>query len=153
MTLSTPAELQARYDALTARIIALDRDIALETDRERRAMAQAKRDELARERETIAGDMMLLGVTPQHSAPLEHRVTALEREVNWLKRLIKPGPRQLLAKVIFFAMLISAWSMWMVKEIRDWFLIHPAQAILITLALILSALIIRWLPEDDHDQR
>lgn len=153
MTLSTPAELQARYDALTARITALDRDIALETDRERRIVAQEKRDELARERETVAGDMLLLGATPDKHAPLEHRVTTLERDVHWLKRLVKPGPRQILAKVIFFGMLVAAWSMWMVKEVRDWFIIHPAQAIIITLALILSALIIRWLPEDDHDQR
>lgn len=153
MTLSTPAELQARFDALTARIVALDREIVLEVDRERRAVAQAKRDELAHEREGIAAELKLQGVTLQQPGHLEHRVTVLEKEVDWIKRLVKPGARQLIAKVIFFSLLVAAWSMWMVKEIRDWFLLHPLQAILITLALGTAALIIRWLPEDDHDQR
>lgn len=153
MTLSTPAELQARFEALTARIVALDREIALETDRERRAVAQAKRDELAVEREQVAADMALLGVTPAQHAPIEHRVSALERDVSWLKRVLQPGPRQLLAKVLFFGLLLAAWSLWMIGEVRTWLLAHPAQAIVITLALGTAALVIRWLPEDDHDQR
>lgn len=151
MTLSTPAELQARYDALTTRIGALDVDISRELDTERRTLLQSRRDEMAKEREAIAGDMMLLGVTPQKHAPIEHRVLTLEREVTWIKGVLKPGARQLLARVLFYGLLIIAWSMWMVKEIRDWLLLHPMQAVLITIALVCAALIIRWLPEDsDH---
>jgi hypothetical protein len=43
--------------------------------------------------------------------------------------------------------------MWMVKEVRDWLITNPAQAIVITLAMFVAALIIRWLPETDHDER
>lgn len=153
MTLSTPAELQARYDTLTARIAALDREIGLEIDRERRMIAQTKRDELAHERESIAGDMMLLGVTPQQHTPIEHRVTVLERDVGWLKSILKPGPRAVVGRVVFYGLLVAVWSMWMVKEVRDWLIFHPAQAITLTLVMVIAALIIRWLPEDDHDQR
>lgn len=152
MTTSTPAELQARYDALTARIVALDREIALETDRERRMVAQSKRDELAMEREQVAGDMTILGVTP-HSSGLEQRVGTLEKDVKKLWGFVRPSPRQLTSKLLFYALLVGLWSMWMVHEIRDWLLSHPAQAVAITAAVLVAALIIRWLPEDDHDQR
>ena len=149
MTLSTLPELQAQYRALSARIAALDRDIALETNGERRIVAQEKRDDLAREREQIAADIMLHGGTPTDTR-IEERVGALENDVHRLWGFIKPGPRQAVAKVVFFGLLISGWSIWMIKEVRDWMLTHPAQAIAITLALLVAALIIRWLPEDDH---
>jgi hypothetical protein len=153
MTLSTLPELQAQFVALTARIAALDRDIALETDRERRTVAQAKRDELAQERERIAADIMLAGGTPT-ADHVEERVTALERDVRRLWGMIKPGPRQAVARVVFFVLLGVCWSMWMIKEVRDWFIAHPLQAIAISLAMLVAALIIRWLPEDEHhDQR
>jgi hypothetical protein len=155
VTLSTLSELQAQFDALSSRIAALDRDIALETDSERRSVAREKRTELARERETIAGqmEMMQRGQAPAGGpAPVEHRVTALERDVRRLWVMVKPGPRQLLAKVIFYGLLFGMWSLWMIKEIRDWLLTHPAQAIAITLAVMVAALIIRWLPEDDHHE-
>ncbi len=157
MSLSTPSELQAQFDALTARIAALDRDIALETDGERRSVARQKRAELAREREVIAGE---LGMTQQgeaHAPPagtIEHRVSSLEHDVAWLKQIVQPGARRIAGKLIFYGLLIIAWSIWMIGEIRSWLLVHPVQAIIITLALGLAALIVRWLPEDDnHDQR
>lgn len=153
MTLSTLAELQAQYDALSARIAALDRDIALETDRERRAVAQEKRAELAHERERVAGDMTLQGGRPQETH-IEARVGALEKDVTWIKRVLSPGVRQTAAKMIFYGLLVAIWSMWMVKEVRDWLILNPAQAVIITAAVCISALIVRWLPEDtDHDQR
>jgi hypothetical protein len=54
------------------------------------------------------------------------------------------------AKLIFWGLLVSLWSMWMIKEVRDWLISSPFQAIAITLALVIAALIIRWLPEDEH---
>lgn len=155
MGLSTLAELQAQFEALTARIAALDRDIALETDGERRGVAREKRAELAREREIIAGEMEMMQQGARREAldhaPIEHRVSTLERDMRRLWGMVKPGPRQMTAKLLFWAMLVALWSMWMIKEIRDWLIRYPFQAILITLALVVAALIIRWLPEDDHD--
>jgi hypothetical protein len=157
MSLSTLPELKAQFDALTTRIVALDRDIALETDSERRSVAQQKRAELARERETIAGEMEMIQQGGSHVPPastIEHRVSTLEHDVAWLKQLVQPGARRIAGKLIFYGLLIVAWSIWMIGEIRSWLLVHPVQAIIITLALGLAALIVRWLPEDDsHDQR
>lgn len=51
---STPAELGQQYQALSRRIEALDNDIGLETDSERRATMRARRAELAQEREQVA---------------------------------------------------------------------------------------------------
>jgi hypothetical protein len=157
MSLSTLPELKAQFDALTTRIVALDRDIALETDSERRSVAQQKRAELAREREVIAGEMEMIQQGGSHAPPastIEHRVSTLEHDVAWLKQLVQPGARRVAGKLIFYGLLIIAWSIWMIAEIRAWLLVHPVQAIIITLALGLAALIVRWLPEDDnHDQR
>ena len=153
MGLSTLSELQAQFEALTARIAALDRDIALETDGERRGVAREKRAELAREREAIAGEMEIMqhGGESQKSEPIEHRVSTLERDVRRLWGVLQPSTRQMTAKLIFWGLLVSLWSMWMIKEVRDWLIAYPFQAVLITLALVVAALIIRWLPEDDHE--
>lgn len=156
MGLSTLSELQAQFDALTARIAALDRDIALETDGERRGVAREKRAELAREREVIAGEMEMMQQGGRHGnpehAPIEYRVSTLERDVRRLWSIVAPGPRQMTAKLLFWGLLVALWSMWMIKEVRDWLISYPFQAIAITLALVIAALIIRWLPEGGgHD--
>jgi hypothetical protein len=86
-------------------------------------------------------------------AHIEHRVLSLEGEVRRIWALLKPSPRQLVARVVFYGLLFGLWSMWMIKEVRDWLIAQPAQAIVITLAMFVAALIIRWLPESDHDER
>lgn len=158
MALSTLEELQSRYDALTGRIVALDVDISREIDSERRKTLADRRIELAMEREKTAADIAILHpgypLTVVANAPLlEHRVTKLEWDILWVKGMLKPGPRDLVARVVFYALLIAVWSMWMVTEIRDWLIFHPVQAITLTLVMVIAALIIRWLPEDDHEQR
>jgi hypothetical protein len=157
MSLSTLQELQAQFEALTLRIGALDKDIALETDSERRGVLREKRADLAREREQVAAQIEMA----QHgnpgprvsSPPIEHRVLTLEEEVRRIWHKITPGPRQLVARIVFYSLLAGLWSMWMVKEVRDWLIANPAQAIVISLAMFVAALIIRWLPETDHDER
>lgn len=153
MTLSTLPELQAQYAALSARIAAIDREIALETDRERRAVAQAKRDELAHERERVAADIMLQGGTPQADVHIEHRVTVLERDIRKLWDFVRPGPRQVVARIIFWGLFVFLSAVWIKQETSDWLVEHPAQAVSLTLVVVLAMLLIRWLPEDDHDQR
>lgn len=157
MSLSTLPELQTQFEALTLRIGALDKDIALETDSERRSMLREKREDLAQERQQVAAQIEMA----QHGgpaalaavAPIEHRVLSLETEVRRIWQALKPGPRQVVARIVFYSLLAGLWSMWMVKEVRDWLLLHPTQAIVITLAMFVAALIIRWLPEDEHDER
>lgn len=163
MALSTLAELESRYDALTGRIVAIDVDISREIDTERRKTLADRRLELAMEREKVASDIAILHpgypLSVVANAPLlEQRVTILEREVKSLRSLwsafTNPDARQVVSRAVFYALMIAVWSMWLVKEIRDWLIVHPAQAGAITLAVVLAALIIRWLPEgDDHDQR
>lgn len=158
MALSTLEELQAQLDALTGRIVALDVDILRETDSERRKILTDRRLEHAIEREKVAADIAILhpgyALAVVANAPLlDHRVTKLERDVLWLKGMFRPGPRAVVARVVFYGLLVAMWSMWMVKEVRDWLIPHPAQAITLTLVMVIAALIIRWLPEDDHDQR
>jgi len=157
MTLSTLSELQAQFDALTARITALDRDIALETDSERRSVARERRAELAREREAAAADieMMQHGGRKPGNEPttFDARLATIEHDVRLLWSMLRPGPRQVVSRLVFYGLLLGLWSMWMVKEIRDWLIMHPAQAMVITIAVFLAAVIIRWLPEDDHEQR
>ena len=151
---STASDLQARYAILTERIGALNRDLALAQDREQRATLQIRLEELERERDQIAAEMTIQGVTPRADGHIEHRVTALEREVRWIKGVIKPGTRQTFAKVMFYGLLVTALVLWVKPETFAWLIAHPFQALLITLALGIAALIIRWLPEaEDHDQR
>ncbi len=109
---STPVELQNKYAALTQRITALDHDIALEIDTERRIVAKERRDHLAREREDVAAEMMLIGVTPQVTASLEYRIAMLEKSVKKLWEIVKPGPRTKLARALIAGKrLLSPWRL------------------------------------------
>lgn len=105
----------------------------------------ARRDRI---REGMPPDVQGSHASDTH--PIEHRVTTLEREIKRVWGVIRPGPRQMLARVLFYGLIFGMWSMWMIKEVRDWLIVHPAQAIAITLAVLIAALIIRWLPEEDH---
>ena len=158
MTLHTLDELQRQYDLYTAQIAALDSEIAKEPIEAQRQSLMVRRFNLAKERETIAADLALQ--KDQHEgerhsgnpAPLERRVSTLERDVRLMWGIIKPSPRQMTAKLIFWGLLVVLWSMWMLGETRNWLLTNPAQAIVISVALGGAALIVRWLPEDTrHD--
>lgn len=54
------AELQARYDSLTAHIAAVDHDLAMELDAERRLVLADKRTELDDERQNVVDRMQTL---------------------------------------------------------------------------------------------
>lgn len=53
-------EAQGRYDNLTSRIAAVDRDMSSETDGERLATLREKRADLARDREGVAAELTAL---------------------------------------------------------------------------------------------
>lgn len=91
------------------------------------------------------------GSQPASHPALERRIAALEADVRKLLRAINPGLRQIVSRGIFYALLLSLWSLWLVDDIQLWLVLHPGQTIAITLIVLVAALIVRWLPEDDDD--
>ena len=75
-------EAQGRYDNLTSRIAAVDRDMSSETDGERLATLREKRGDLSRDREGVAAEL----------AALEKRTNGdldiLQRKVSELGRVL-----------------------------------------------------------------
>jgi len=88
--------------------------------------------------------------TDNDHIPIENRVSTLEQDVKALWGILRPSPRQMTAKLIFWGVLVILWSMWMLGETRNWLLTNPVQAIVISVALGGAALVVRWLPEDGH---
>ncbi len=126
MTLSTLSELQAQFDALSARIAALDRDIALETDQERRQVAREKREALALERQQIAADMVGQGGAHPEAAHIEQRVahveTAVKRhdgEIAAILRHIDPPAVVLAWRGLAVFVFVVGLLLFAVKETRD----------------------------------
>lgn len=68
------AELQAQYDSLTAHIAAVDRDLTLELDTERRLVLSDKRTGLDGERRSVVDRMQTLSVS--RDAIIEGKPTA-----------------------------------------------------------------------------
>jgi hypothetical protein len=158
VTLRSFDEMQRDYDALTARIVALDIDINRETDSERRMVLKAKRDDLAREREELASDIAVLHpgypLSVVANAPdLERRVTAIERDIKRIWAILRPNPRKIVARILFYALLVFLVSIWLKSQSFDWLIAHPAQAFAISTAIVIAAAIVYWLPEDDDHER
>ena len=98
----TLEELQVSYDALTGRIVALDVDIARETDSERRKVLLDRRTELAIERERTASDIAILHpgyplAVVANASIIEHRLTKLEDKVKTMWEMLNPGSRKIVA--------------------------------------------------------
>ncbi len=82
MSYATLPELTAQYQVLSQRIEALDRDIGLETDSEKRVTMRARRMELAEERETIAAQLhrgQADGMTQSGGSAADYRLGNTER--------------------------------------------------------------------------
>jgi hypothetical protein len=54
---------------------------------------------------------------------------------------------------LFWGILAVLGASWLIVEFRMWYLSNPVQALGITIAAILTALIVRWLPEADHGDK
>ena len=89
---------------------------------------------------------------PVRVGRLENQVERHETTLEWLMRHVDPGPRRRTAVAIFWAILVVLWSSWMIVDIRLWYLANPVQAAGVTVAAIIAALIVRWLPEADNDK-
>lgn len=81
---------------------------------------------------------------------LENQVERHETAIEWLRRNVDPGPRRRTAVMLFWAILLVLWSSWMILDIRLWYLANPVQAVGITVAALIAALVVRWLPEADN---
>lgn len=90
---------------------------------------------------------------PVRVSLLEHRVDGHESTLRRILEMIDPGPRRRTAMVLFWGILIVLWSSWLIVDIRGWYLSNPVQAIGITLAAIVAAFVVRWLPEADHGDK
>lgn len=90
---------------------------------------------------------------PVRVSLLEHRVDGHESTLRRILEMIDPGPRRRTAMALFWGILIVLWSSWLIVDIRGWYLSNPVQAIGITLAAIVAAFVVRWLPEADHGDK
>lgn len=75
-------EAQGRYDNLTSRIAAVDRDMSSETDGERLATLREKRADLARDREGVAAELTALDKRTNGDLDI------LQRKVSELGRVL-----------------------------------------------------------------
>ena len=89
---------------------------------------------------------------PVRVGRLENQVERHETTIEWLIRHVDPGPRRRTAVAIFWSILVVLWSSWMIVDIRIWYLANPVQAAGVTVAAIIAACIVRWLPEADNDK-
>lgn len=80
--MTTTQEAQARYDALTKRIAAVDTDIARELDSERRMALEQRRSELERERDAINAE------TTARNKRTNGDLEILQRKVSDLARVL-----------------------------------------------------------------
>lgn len=90
---------------------------------------------------------------PVRVGRLEQRVDGHESTLRRILEMIDPGPRRRTAMALFWCILIVLWSSWLIVDIRGWYLANPVQAIGITLAAIVAAFVVRWLPEADHGDK
>ena len=89
--------------------------------------------------------------------PLPVRVGRLEQRVDGHETLLKrimaeidPGPRRRTAMALFWGILVVMGASWLIFEFRAWYISNPVQAIGITAAAIITAFVVRWLPEADR---
>lgn len=87
---------------------------------------------------------------PVRVGRLEQRVDGHEGTLRRILETIDPGPRRRTAIALFWGILVTLWSSWLIYDIREWYIANPVQAIGITLAAIIAAFVVRWLPEADR---
>lgn len=107
----------------------------------------------------LAVDEALPGAAVTHSelpievGRLKQRVDTHETLLRRIMAELDPGPRKRTARTIFYAVLLALWSSWMIAPIREWYLVNPIQAAVITAAAVIVAFVVRWLPEADDEKQ
>lgn len=158
MSLNTPDELQRKLDALTNRISAIDTDLLRETDHERQMLLQQKRDDMAREREEVAAEIGMLSASAraQEGGSLDRRVSALERQMRRVLRVVNPAPMVILLVILAGSLGCGVWSSFLVLQVREYYRENPVVAVLISFlaaALCVALLSLAWFMIHDEDGR
>jgi hypothetical protein len=89
---------------------------------------------------------------PVRVGRLEQRVDGHETMIQRIMAAIDPGPRRRTSVALIWGILFVLWSSWLIVDIRTWYLANVAQAAIITIAAVLAAFVVRWLPEADREQ-
>jgi hypothetical protein len=89
---------------------------------------------------------------PVRVGRLEQRVDGHDGLLHQITAAVFPGPRRRTAVAIFWIMIAVVAASWLIVEIRTWYLANIAQAAIITIAAVIAAFVVRWLPEADHEQ-
>ena len=103
--------------------------------------------------EALPGAVVTHGELPIEVGRLKQRVDNHETLLRCIMAEIDPGPRKRTARTIFYAVLIALWSSWMIAPIREWYVINPISAAVVTAAAIIVAFVVRWLPEADDGKQ
>lgn len=102
--------------------------------------------------EAMPGAVTTPSELPMEVGRLKHRVDTHETLIRRILAEIDPGPRKRTARTIFYAVLIALWSSWMVAPIREWYVINPIPAAVVSAAAVIVAFVVRWLPEADDEK-
>ena len=102
--------------------------------------------------EAMPGAVITPSELPMEVGRLKHRVDTHETLIRRILAEIDPGPRKRTARTIFYAVLIALWSSWMVAPIREWYVINPIPAAVVSAAAVIVAFVVRWLPEADDEK-
>ena len=103
--------------------------------------------------DALPGAVVAHSELPMEVGRLKHRVDTHDTLIRRILAEIDPGPRKRTARTIFYAVLIALWSSWMIAPIRDWYVINPIPAAVVTAAAVIVAFVVRWLPEADDEKQ
>lgn len=103
--------------------------------------------------EALPGAVVTHSELPIEVGRLKQRVDTHETLLRRIMAELDPGPRKRTARTIFYAVLLALWSSWMIAPIREWYLVNPIQAAVITAAAVIVAFVVRWLPEADDEKQ
>ena len=84
---------------------------------------------------------------------MEQRIMRGEQKQRQITARLYPSVRRMLAIYLSSALMTIAAILWLVYEIRQYYLANPPQAIVITVAILALAFLIRWLPEPEDGER
>lgn len=102
--------------------------------------------------EALPGAVVTPADLPIEVGRLKQRVDTHETLIRRIMAELDPGPRKRTARAIFYGVIAVLWSSWMIAPIRDWYVVNPVSAAVVTAAAVIVAFVVRWLPEADDEK-
>lgn len=102
--------------------------------------------------EALPGAVVTHSELPIEVGRLKQRVDTHETLIRRILSELDPGPRKRTARAIFYGVIAVLWSSWMIAPIRDWYVVNPVSAAVVTAAAVIVAFVVRWLPEADDEK-